>query len=94
MLKKIPLIQAMTRPATVFGLTYNYFALMMVLCLTLTFLTQWYTVVFIVTISMYIAGRWLAAHDPQWIDGFLISCQRLRYQRNQHFWGCRSYAPW
>jgi type IV secretory pathway VirB3-like protein len=94
MLKRIPLIQAMTRPATVFGLTYNYFALMIVVCLTFTFLTKWYMCAFTLTVSLYITGRWLAAHDSQWLDGFLISCQRIRYQRNQSIRGCRSYAPW
>lgn len=91
---QIPLIQVLTRPATVFGLTYNYFALMLVVCLAVTFITKWYLFSFCLSLCFYIVGRWLASHDPQWLDGFIVWRQRCKFQVNSKMWGCRSYAPW
>ena len=93
-LYQIPLIQVLTRPAMVFGLTYNYFALMLVVCLSVTFITKWYAFTFFLAVCLFMAGRWVAAHDPQWLDGFLVFRQRCKFQKNQKYWSCRSYAPW
>ncbi len=93
-IKSVPLIQILTRPPTVFGLTYNYFALLCVFSTVVTFSTKLYVFSLLMTISLYILGRWLAAHDQHWLEGFLILRQKCKYQKNQNYWGCRSYAPW
>lgn len=93
-LHRVPLIKALTRQATVIGLTYNYFAVMLIVCFPFTIITEWYFVSFILTVGLYIGGRWLAENDPQWIDGFFIQNKNCRLQKNRKYWGCRSYAPW
>jgi type IV secretory pathway VirB3-like protein len=90
----IPLIQILTRPPTVLGLTYNYFALLCVFSTLITFTTKLYILSFSMTVTLYIVGRWLAAHDQHWLEGFFILRQRCKNQKNQIYWRCRSYAPW
>ena len=93
-LLSVPLIHALTRPPTVFGLTYKYFGLMLVFCLMFLFITKWYVFSLILTVTLYLTGRWLTAYDPQWMDGYILLRQRIRHQKNAAYWGCRSYAPW
>lgn len=92
--KSIPLIQILTRPATVFGLTYNYFGLLCVISSLFIFTTKLYVFSLLMIVILYIFGRWLAEYDQHWLEGFLVLRQKCKYQKNQNYWGCRSYAPW
>jgi type IV secretory pathway VirB3-like protein len=93
-LQDVPLIQVLTRQPTIFGLSYNYFALMVVVCLPAIFITDSYMIFSGLGTVLYLLGRWLAAHDPQWLDGFFLQQRNCRPQKNRNYWGCRSYAPW
>ena len=91
---RVPLIHALTRQPTVLGITYNYFALMLVTCAVTTIATKWYVFSLFFAAGLYVMGRWLTATDPQWLDGFILQNKNCRLQKNKNYWGCRSYAPW
>lgn len=93
-MRTVPLFQALTRPAMVFGLTYNYFALLLVCSLSITFMTKWYLFSVVLTIGLYFLGRWLVAYDPHFLEGVVVLRQYCKYQRQQSILGYRTYAPW
>jgi type IV secretion system protein VirB3 len=70
-----PLFQGLARPVMVFGVSFMYFVITMVLCMLVFINTKNFVMLFVVGPSMYMIGRVLCAKEPRSIELVLLKAK-------------------
>lgn len=88
-----PLFVGLTRPAMVFGVTYSYF-IVTVMITAIGFLGTNSLFFFLAAVPIHGLGYAGCAYDPRIFDLTLKRFSKCPPVRNAGFWKCNTYEPY
>jgi type IV secretory pathway VirB3-like protein len=89
-----PVIKAMTRVPTIGGVTYSYWAMMLLISTGgIVILKSFLWAIGLLAIC-YVLGRMIARYDIFLMDIIVTKLSECPSTRNDNYWGCKSYEPW
>lgn len=89
-----PVIKAMTRVPTIGGITYSYWAMMLLISTAGIVVLKSFTWFFGLLAGLYLVGRVIARYDLFFMDILITKLAECPSTQNDGYWGCKSYEPW
>lgn len=93
-LNQQPIIKAMTRIPTIWGIPYSFWAIMLLISTAGIVILKsflWFLGLFV---GFYFLGRLIARHDVFLVDILITKLTHCPTTQNDSYWGCKSYDPW
>lgn len=93
-LKEQPVIRAMTRTPTIGGITYSFWGMMFLISTSAIVIFKSFIGFFILLSSLYFIGRIISRYEVLFMNLIITKLTECPSNRNDGFWGCKSYEPW
>lgn len=93
-LKEQVVIKAMTRIPSIGGISYSYWAMMLLISTSGIVVVKSFFWFFGLLAVFYIVGRFIARHDIFLMDIVITKLSECPSNPNDGYWGCKSYEPW
>ena len=89
-----PIYRAMTRVPTIGGITYSFWGMMFLISTSAIVVFKSFTGFFVLLGGLYVIGRILSRYDVFFMNIIVTKLSECPSNRNDGFWGCKSYEPW
>lgn len=89
-----PVIKALTRTPTIAGVSYSFWAMMLLISTGGIVILKSFSWFFGLLIGLYLLGRIIARYDVLLMDIIIAKLSECPNTRNDSYWGCKSYEPW
>lgn len=94
-LQSDPLFQGLTRPTMVFGVSFMYFVLNMMVCMIAYINTQDFMILLVVAPSVHLLGYLICLKEPRAIELFIVKMGKCFRCPNRGYHGyTNSYDPY
>lgn len=93
-LQEQQVIKAMTRVPSIGGVSYSYWAMMLLISTSGIVVLKSFVWFFGLLVGLYIVGRLIARYDIFLMDIVITKLSECPSNPNDNYWGCKSYEPW
>lgn len=93
-LKEHVVIKAMTRIPNIGGVSYSYWAMMLLISTSGIVVLKSFVCFFGLLAALYILGRFIARYDSFLMDIVITKLAECPSNPNDNYWSCKSYEPW